>query len=235
MSSPAAWQIGSAVILGLALAGVFVWFERSRPPARIAAAVAMLVAFAVIGRILFAPFPNVKPTTDIVIIAGFTLGFAPGWTVGVLTALVSNFYFAQGPWTPWQMLAWGLCGLLGALLARGGMKPGSRPARRVPMALTCAAAGLGYGVILNFGSAVNLMTSDLTTSFWVQTVQSLPYDIAHALANFAFFMLAGPLLIRMLERLRRRNSLEWPLPTGTSVNPVGAAAGRPLTTESTNT
>jgi energy-coupling factor transport system substrate-specific component len=213
VTSAAEWQIASAALLLTVFAAGFAWFERSRPPARIVAAVAALVAFGVIGRVLFAPFPNVKPTTDIVIIAGFALGFAPGWMVGVLTALVSNFYFSQGPWTPWQMLAWGLCGLLGALLARGGLKPGSSFRRRVPMALWCGAAGLAYGVILNFGSAVNLASSDIRTSFWVQMTTSLPFDIAHSIANFAFFMIAGPLLIRMLERLRRRETLDWPLPS----------------------
>ena len=212
MSNAAAWQLSSAALLLTVFAAGFTWFERSRPPARIVAAVAALVAFAVIGRILFAPFPNVKPTTDIVIIAGFALGFAPGWMVGVLTALVSNFYFSQGPWTPWQMLAWGLCGLLGAALARGGMNPASSLARRVPMALWCGLAGLAYGVIVNFGSAVNLASNDIETSFWVQMVGSLPFDIAHAIANFVFFMIAGPLLIRMLERLRRRETLVWPVP-----------------------
>lgn len=212
MTSGEIWQLSSAALLLTVLAAGFAWFERSRPPARIVAAVAALVAFGVIGRILFAPFPNVKPTTDIVIIAGFALGFAPGWMVGVLTALVSNFYFSQGPWTPWQMLAWGLCGLYGALLARGGMQPGSTFSRRIPMALACGFAGLFYGLVVNFGSAVNLSTSDLSTSFWVQLTTSLPFDIAHVVANFAFFMLAGPLLIRMLERLRRRESLVWPVP-----------------------
>jgi energy-coupling factor transport system substrate-specific component len=212
VTDAAIWQVSSAALLLTVFAVGFAWFERSRPPARIVATVAALVAFAVIGRVLFAPFPNVKPTTDIVIVAGFALGFAPGWMVGVLTALVSNFYFSQGPWTPWQMLAWGLCGLLGAALARGGLKPGSTLLRRVPMALWCAAAGLGYGVVLNFGSAVNLANTDIETSFWVQMATSLPFDVAHAVGNFGFFMLAGPLLIRMLERLRRRETLVWPLP-----------------------
>lgn len=212
MNSGELWQLGSALLLLTVLGAGFAWFERSRPPARIVAAVAALVAFGVIGRILFAPFPNVKPTTDIVIIAGFALGFAPGWMVGVLTALVSNFYFAQGPWTPWQMLAWGLCGLFGAAIARGGVRAGSSVYRRVPMALMCGLAGLLYGVVINFGSAVNLSSSDLMTAFWVQITTSAPFDIAHAVANFGFFMLAGPLLIRMLERLRRREELIWPDP-----------------------
>lgn len=210
MTSGELWQLGSALLLTSVIAAGFWWFERTRPSARTVAAVAALVAFGVIGRVLFAPFPNVKPTTDIVIIAGFALGFAPGWMVGVLTALISNFYFTQGPWTPWQMLAWGLCGLLGAALARAGVRAGSSAARRLPLALWCGLAGLLYGVIVNFGSAVNLASSDLETSFWVQLATSLPFDIAHAVANFGFYMLAGPLLVRMLERLRRRETLDWP-------------------------
>lgn len=224
MSSPAAWQLGSAAILAIALGGVFVWFERSRPPARVAAAVAVLVAFAVIGRILFAPFPNVKPTTDIVIIAGFVLGAEPGLLVGALAALASNFYFAQGPWTPWQMAAWALCGLFGALL---GVLFRDR-APRLPLALACAAAGLFYGVILNFGSAVNFGGSDVWTSFIVYSGQAIPFDIAHAIGNFAFFMLAGPALIAMLRRLRTRTALEWPEnPVNTSKTPVGETFGAP--------
>lgn len=206
MSSQAAWQLGSASLLLIALASGFVWYERSRPSARVAASVAVLAAFAVIGRILFAPFPNVKPTTDIVIIAGFALGAEPGLIVGVLAALVSNFYFAQGPWTPWQMLAWGLCGLLGAVVARvSGRRLG-----RLPMAVVCAVAGLAYGVVLNFGSAVNFGGSDLITSFAVFQGQAVPFDVAHALANFFFYMLAGPALVNMLRRLRSRTELSWP-------------------------
>jgi Protein of unknown function (DUF1393). len=206
VTSQAAWQIGSAAVLAVALVAGFWWFERSRPPASVVAAVAVLAAFAVIGRIIFAPFPNVKPTTDIVIIAGFALGAEPGLLVGALAALVSNFYFAQGPWTPWQMFAWGLCGLFGALLGRAS----HQNLGRLPLAAACAAAGLGYGVILNFGSAVNFGGTDLLTSFFVYQGQALPFDLAHAAGNFAFCMLAGTALIQMLRRMRRRADLRWP-------------------------
>jgi energy-coupling factor transport system substrate-specific component len=209
MTGQATWQIASAIFLLVSIAAAFAWFERSRPPARVVAMVAVLVAFAVIGRVLFAPFPNIKPTTDIVIIAGFALGAEPGLIVGALAALVSNFYFAQGPWTPWQMFAWGMCGLLGALIGRLSR----REIARVPLSLCCAAAGLGYGVILNFGSAVNFGGSDLLTSFYVYMAESIPFDAAHAVANFCFCMLAGPMLIRMLSRIQRRSDVIWPAAT----------------------
>src|SRR3954451_8300329 len=113
---PMTWEVASLLILGTVLLAGFAWYERSRPPAQVVALVALLAALAIAGRVAFAAFPNVKPTTDIVIFAGYALGPAPGFAVGALTALVSNFWFGQGPWTPWQMAGWGLCGLLGAAL-----------------------------------------------------------------------------------------------------------------------
>src|SRR3954462_2821958 len=101
------WLPASLMILAVALAIGFAWYERSHPSARVLALVGALAALAVVGRIAFAALPNVKPTTDIVFFSGFALGGAPGFAVGALAALVSNFFFGQGPWTPWQMAAWG--------------------------------------------------------------------------------------------------------------------------------
>lgn len=124
------WQLTSFLILGVALALGFAWYERPRPPARVLALVGALAALAVVGRIAFAPFPNVKPTTDIVLFAGYALGGAPGFAVGAVTALVSNIFFSHGPWTPWQMAAWGGVGMRRARGARAGARLASRTPRR---------------------------------------------------------------------------------------------------------
>ena len=126
------WPAASFGLLAVALAGGFAWYERSRPGSKVLALVATLAALAVVGRIAFAPLPNVKPTTDIVVLAGYVLGGAPGFAVGAVSALASNLFFGQGPWTPWQMGAWGACGLFGAglgLLTR-------RRLPRVPLAVS---------------------------------------------------------------------------------------------------
>ena len=118
------WELASFLILGGVILGGFAWYERSRPPSQVVALVAALAALAIAGRIAFAAFPNVKPTTDIVIFAGYALGGAPGFAVGALAALVSNFWFGQGPWTPVAD------GRLGALRrARRGSRA-RRPQRR---------------------------------------------------------------------------------------------------------
>ena len=112
------WPLASLLLVAAVLAVGFAWYERSRPPARVVALVAAMAALAALGRIAFAPLPNVKPTTDIVLISGAALGGAPGFAVGALAALASNVFFGQGPWTPFQMLAWGAVGVGGGLLGR---------------------------------------------------------------------------------------------------------------------
>src|SRR5215203_5130397 len=104
--------------LGVVLVVAFAWYERRRPPARTVALVAAMAALAVVGRLAFAAVPGVKPTTDIVLFAGYALGGVPGFAVGAVTAIVSNIFLSQGPWTVWQMAGWGAVGVGGALLAR---------------------------------------------------------------------------------------------------------------------
>jgi Prenyltransferase and squalene oxidase repeat len=197
------WELASFLILGAVLLAGFAWYERSRPPAQVVALVAALAALAIAGRIAFAAFPNVKPTTDIVVFAGYALGGAPGFAVGALTALVSNFWFGQGPWTPWQMAGWGMCGLLGASLAAVG----GRNVGRLTLAAVCGFAGIAYGALLNF-SLMATYGGDLSLEhFLVLESRAVPFDAAHAIGNVAFALIAGPAMIRMLSRFRER--FEW--------------------------
>ncbi len=196
------WELTSFLILGAVLLAGFAWYERSRPPSQVVALVAALAALAIAGRIAFAAFPNVKPTTDIVIFAGYALGGAPGFAVGALAGLVSNFWFGQGPWTPWQMAGWGLCGILGAALALGGRNVG-----RLGLAATCGFAGIAYGALLNF-SLMATYGGDLSLErFGVLEARAIPFDLAHAAGNVALALIAGPALVRMLSRFRER--FEW--------------------------
>jgi energy-coupling factor transport system substrate-specific component len=199
------WQVASFLILGVVLLGGFAWYERSRPPSQVVALVAALAALAIAGRIAFAAFPNVKPTTDIVVFAGYALGPAPGFAVGAFAGLVSNFWFGQGPWTPWQMAGWGMCGLLGAALALG-----VRNAGRFSLAAVCGFAGIAYGLLLNF-SLMATYGGDLSIQrFLTLEARAIPFDAAHAIGNVAFALLAGPAMVRMLGRFRAR--FEWRTP-----------------------
>jgi Prenyltransferase and squalene oxidase repeat len=199
------WQLTSFLILAAVLLGGFAWYERSRPPSQVVALVAALAALAIAGRIAFAAFPNVKPTTDIVVFAGYALGPAPGFAVGALAGLVSNFWFGQGPWTPWQMAGWGMCGVFGAALALG-----ARNAGRFSLAAVCAFAAIAYGLLQNF-SLMATYGGDLSIQrFLTLEARAIPFEVAHVAGNVAFALLAGPAMVRMLARFRQR--FEWRTP-----------------------
>ena len=199
------WAAASFLVLGVALIAGFAWYERAHPTARVIALVATLAALAALGRIAFAPLPNVKPTTDIVFIAGYVLGGAPGFAVGAVAALASNLFFGQGPWTPWQMAAWGGVGLAGAGLARIA----GRELGRVPLAAACAVASLGYGVVMNLHLWI-LYSGDHTTAKLAATfATSLPFDIAHMTGSVLFCLAFGPALVHALARYRRRFEVRW--------------------------
>ena len=112
-------------LLTLVVVLFFASYEASRPRLRDIMPTVVLAALAAAGRILFAPIPDFKPVSAIAIIAGVAFGRKSGFMVGALAALASNFFFGQGPWTPWQMYAWGLVGYGAGLLA---MVPAKRRA-----------------------------------------------------------------------------------------------------------
>jgi energy-coupling factor transport system substrate-specific component len=199
------WQLASFAVLALALAGGFAWYERAHPSSKVLALVATLAALAALGRVAFAPLPNVKPTTDIVLLSGFALGGAPGFAVGAVAALASNLVFGQGPWTPWQMAAWGLVGLAGAALgAATGRKLG-----RIPLAAACGAAGLLYGAILDYSTWVTFSGSHTLDAYLAYSATSLSFNIAHAVGNVVFCLAFGPAFVRALMRFRERFEIRW--------------------------
>lgn len=199
------WQLASFLILGAVLLGGFAWYERSRPTSQIVALVAALAALAVAGRVAFVALPNVVATTDIVVFAGYALGAAPGFAVGALAGLVANFWLGQGPWTPWQMAGWGMCGLLGALLALG-----VRNAGRMTLATTCAFAAVLYGALLNFSLMATYGGELSLQRFLALESAAVPFDAAHAAGNVALALVAGPAMVRALARFRER--FEWRAP-----------------------
>ncbi len=223
------WQLAAFLILGLALLAGFGWYERAHPDARIVALVAALAAFAALGRIAFAALPNVKPTTDIVLVSGYALGAGPGFVVGALAGLVSNFFFGQGPWTPWQMAAWGATGLIGAWLAvitprasrplgilprRNGRRP-SHPARigRWPLAIVCAVVGFGFTVLQDVGDWVTY-SDHSAAQLGVYVGKGIGFDAVHAAGCFAFAFAFGPALLRSISRFATRLQVRWVAPGG---------------------
>ena len=204
------WPVAAFTGLALVLAVGFVWYERSRPGARVVALVAALAALAVAGRLILAPVPNVVGTTDVALLTGYALGGAPGFIVGALAAPVSNLWLGQGPWTIWQMGGWGLAGLAGAGLALAF----GRSVGRLGLALACGAMGFAYGALLDLSLMVTYGGEQSLDRYLALSARGLPFNVAHAVGNFAIAYAAGPALVAMIARYRTRLEFRW--------NPAGA-------------
>jgi Prenyltransferase and squalene oxidase repeat len=212
------WQVGAFAILAVALAGGFGWYERAHPDARIVALVGTLAAFAALGRIAFAALPNVKPTTDIVLVSGYALGGGPGFAVGALAGLASNFFFGQGPWTPWQMAGWGMVGVLGAGLA----VVTRRRIARWPLALVCAIVGFGFTVLQDVGDWV-AYSDHSRAALGVYVGKGIGFDCVHAGGCLLFALALGPALIRSLSRFAARLQVTWGPAGGAGAGGAGLA------------
>lgn len=211
------WQLASLALVVLSLAACFWWYERSHPSSKEVALVATLAALAALGRDAFVAVPDFKPTTAIVLICGYAFGAGPGFAVGAVGALASNVFLGQGSWTPWQMLAWGIVGLAGALL-------GALLQRRVPgrlqLALACALAAELFNLLIDLYSWTQGASHTLAAyGAWIAS--GVAFDVTHVVANLLFALAFGPALLRMLMRARARMEIVWdPLP---GVSPERAA------------
>jgi prenyltransferase beta subunit len=232
------WQLGSTALVALALAGGVAWYERGRPGSRLVSLVAALAALATAARILFTPVPNVQGTTDVALLSGYALGPGPGFAVGALGALASNFFLGQGPWTPWQMVGWGAVGVAGAAIAR--LSPGRTtpavPGRsgRLALAAACGFAGLAFGAWMDLFTVLNFTADRSGDTYVAVAAASLPFNLAHAAGNVLLCLLFGPGFVRLLARYRRRFEVRWgPAPAAAAALAVAvlAAGAAPQTAE----
>ena len=216
------WPLASFLIVALVLSAGWLAYERRRPSARMAAVVAVMAALAALGRDAFAALPDVKPITAMTLVAGYALGPMAGFSVGALGMLASNVMLGQGPYTPWQMAAWGMVGLAGAALGRLSR----RSLGRLPLALVCGLSALAAKEVMNLYTWT-LGASHTPAAFLAVSGQALAYDLTDTVASFLFGVAFAPELARVLGRMRVRMDITWDPPVGAHAPaaPMAAAAG----------
>lgn len=187
-------SLGIAVLaLLLFMAGV----ERKNIGSRRMVITAIMTALAVFGRFI----PVFKPITAICVMAAMYLGAEAGFLCGSLSVLISNIYFGQGPWTPFQMLGFGLIGLFAGYLAE--------PLKRSVVLL------LGYGVLS--GVAYSFIM-DIWTVLWYSggfdvnlylaaLLSALPFTVLYAVSNVAFLLLLRKPVGNKLSRVKIKYSV----------------------------
>ncbi len=199
------WSMNSLFLAVMALAFLFLRFEEGEYGSREVAVVGALAAVGAAGRVLFVAVPGVQPVTFIAILAGYVFGAEPGFMVGALAALLSNIFLGQGPWTPWQMLAWGLAGASGGLLS-AALK---RRVKVVPIAALCTAWGFLFGWMMNLWFWLSFVYPLTFRSLAAANLASLWFDLFHAAGNLAFAVFLTLPMATMLLRFRERFTVEY--------------------------
>lgn len=194
----------SLLIMLEAMLPFFLIFEGRRPQARELVLIAVLCAVSVAGRMFFAPLPQVKPVLALVIISGVALGGETGFVVGATSMLISNIYFGQGAWTPWQMFAAGIVGMLAGVLFKKGLFSRTRGALCAFGFMTTL---IIYGEIMNFSSLILSRTPVNVATAAAFILQGLPFDLIHGFSVMAFlFFFAQPMLDK-LDRIKTKYGL----------------------------
>ena len=192
----------SLAVLVEVMAAFFILFEGRRPKSREIAVMAVICALGIAGRAAFFMLPQFKPVAAIVIIAGMSLGGGSGFLVGAVTMLVSNMLFSQGPWTPWQMFAMGLVGLIAGGLS--GFLRGGKGRLCVFGALVTIVV---YGGLMNLSSALIWAGQPDIGVILTYFVTGFPMDCVHAAATALFLWFGAEPMCEKLDRLRVRYGL----------------------------
>ena len=189
---PAVWMLGGVVlylIVGLVLS------ERSkRFSAKYLCLIAVMTTLAVIGRVLFAFVPGFKPVTAIIMLSGMYFGAPAGFLTGALAPLISNLYFMQGPWTPFQMFAWSLVGVMSAFLAKS--------LKKSPVFLLAMGAvfGILYSLIMDGWMVLWYQPRAEFGVYVAAVIAALPTTLTYMVSNVVFLCVLAPILGKRLER-----------------------------------
>ena len=186
----------SFIVTVLALVLFCAGFERRTVGTRRMVIIAVMTALSVTGRFLFAPIPGFKPITAMVVITAVYLGGESGFLVGALSAVISNFYFGQGPWTPFQMFSWGMIGLIAGMLQTPLKKS------RVALALYGVFAGAAYSCVMDVWTVLWADSAFHWELYAAALVTALPFMASYAVSNVVFLLLLGRPFGEKLERIK---------------------------------
>ena len=179
-------------------------FENRKPKARELVIISSLCAIGVAGRTAFFMLPQFKPVAAIVIISGVAFGGETGFLVGAITAFVSNFFFGQGPWTPWQMFSFGIIGFLAGIMFQKGIL---RKTKTDMCVFGFLVTFVIYGGIMNPASVIMWQSNININMVLSSYVMGMPFDFIHAVSTVFFLFFAAEPMLEKLERIKIKYGL----------------------------
>ena len=192
----------SLIVISVAMLPFFARFEQRRPKPRDIVPIVVMSVIAAIGRTLLVVFPNVQPVTAIVIISGIAFGPQAGFLTGALSALSSNLFLGQGPWTPWQMFGWGLTGYAAGHFQKRGLF--SHPLALYVFGLVVSFL---FGALMNVWVVIGFVRPFAWEAALTVYLTSIYVDILHAGSTVVFLLLMARPWLKKLERVKNKYGL----------------------------
>ena len=157
-----------------------------------------MVAISVIGRFIFAPIPGFKPVTATVVITAMYFGGEAGFMTGALSAVISNFYFGQGPWTPFQMFSWGIVGFIAGVAAD--------PLKRSKIALVIYAvvSGVLYSLLMDVWTVLWADGYFNISRYIAAVISAVQFTVVYAVSNVVFLLIFEKPIGKVLERVKKK-------------------------------
>ena len=191
-----AWVTIAAVLL--ACLPFFIRFEKKETDAKTLILIAVMIALSVVGRFIFAPLPGFKPVTAMTVLTAMYFGSDAGFMTGALTAVISNFYFGQGPWTPFQMYSWGIIGLIAGIFAEKLKKS------KVFLSIFGALSGILYSLLMDIWTVLWADGYFNFARYLAALVSSLQFTVIYAVSNVIFLLLLSKPTGKILQRVKTK-------------------------------
>lgn len=188
----------SVFVAVMACVPFFLRFEKKESDSKRLILISAMVALSVVGRIAFSPIPAFKPVTALVIITAMHFGGEAGFTVGALSALISNFYFGQGPWTPFQMLTWGIIGLLAGLISSALRES------KVTLVLYGILSGIMFSALMDIWSTLWTDGYFNLSRYLASVASALPFTVIYSVSNVIFLLFFAKPIGKILERIKTK-------------------------------
>ena len=190
------WITLAAVLL--ACLPFFIRFEKKETDAKTLILISVMIALSVVGRFIFSPLPGFKPVTAMTVLTAMYFGSDAGFMTGALTAVISNFYFGQGPWTPFQMFSWGIIGLLAGIFAEKLKKS------KVFLSVFGALAGILYSLLMDIWTVLWADGYFNFARYLAALVSSLQFTVLYAVSNVIFLLLLSKPTGKILQRVKTK-------------------------------
>ena len=183
------------ISLGIALLAILLFmtgFERKNIGSRRMVITAIMTALTVFGRFI----PLFKPITAICVMTAVYLGAEAGFLCGSMSVLISNIYFGQGPWTPFQMLGFGLIGLFAGYLSKVLLRS------RWLMILYGVIAGVAYSFIMDIWTVLWYAGGFDLKLYTAAIVSAIPFTLLYAVSNVVFLLILQKPVGDKLNRIK---------------------------------